>query len=1018
MKSTVLWIVALLLCRGSWSAGADLTLQQLIHKGWTVADGAPGNILAIAQTTDGTLWLASPSGLSRFDGVSFVRYDGPAGRPFESTGIYTITASTDGGLWIGFTWGGISFLKNDTLVHYGEHEGLPVGSVRQILTDGNGVTYAATSRGLYRLEGNRWESVVVDASDPKPRIPSAAYDRARTFWVATSAGVFARPVGATNFRQIAKPDMSNFSVPYEIGLAGGPDGAMWATDLSRPGGITRVEAPTDSAQIGLRELASGDTSHAQGIFFDREGNLWIGGTKAIHRFAAETLTDDLNNAARGMALFTAADGLTGTVISCFFEDREGNIWVGTEAGLDRFSQSNVIKVVGTRFAYPAVVAGEAGTVWASKVSRDVTSPLLEIRNNAIVKELPALSVASAYRSPDGSIWFGGLQGLSHLDDGHVITITLPEKEEVQAMVQDRTGALWVSVIRKGVFRFADGQWSLNGNLPALPHLDAIVETADASGSLWFGYRGNQIARIDGSSVKLFGTADGLHVGTVTAIAGGRFQHFWVGGELGLERFDGTRFVPVSSASGGSFRGISGIVELKSGDLWLNTSVGIVHLSEPELTHAERDAQYRVHGEVFDYLDGVTGYAVQVRPTPSAIEGTDGRLWFALTSGLVSIDPLQIKRNTLPPPVTIWSVSTGGTQYPAASEPRLPVYTTNVRIDFTAGSLTVPERVSFRYKLEGSDRDWQYAGNRRDAFYTNLGPGSYTFRVIAANNDGVWNMTGASVHFAIAPAFYQTAWFYAFCALLCLAFLRFLYMIRIRQVSAQVRGRLEERLIERARIARDLHDTLLQSVQGLVLRLRATVTRMPTQEPIRLQMEQALERADEVLAEGRDRVQDLRSSGADCDLTEALAALGTKLAIDQTAHFRSTVEGLPRALHPIIREEAMFIAREALVNAFRHANAHQIEVELSYGEAELRMRIRDDGRGLNVEVQEDGGRTGHWGMVGMRERAKKIRATVTIWSKPGAGTEVDLRVPAHMAYRLRQREPFRWWRRKSSVDAQN
>ena len=1018
MKSTVLWIVALLLCRESWSADTDLTLQQLIHKGWTVADGAPGNIVAIAQTTDGTLWLASPSGLNRFDGVSFVQYNGPAGRPFESTSIYTITASADGGLWIGFTWGGISFLKNDTVVHYGEHEGLPVGSVRRIITDGNGVTYAATSRGLYQLEGKRWESVVVDASDPHPRIYTVEEDRARTFWVSTSAGVYARSVGTTNFREIAKPDMNNLSVPYDIGLAGGPDGAMWATSLRGPGGITRIDAPINSAQMGLRELASGDTTRANGLFIDRQGNLWIGGTNAIHRFAAETLTDDLNSATRRMASFTAADGLTGTKVDCFFEDREGNIWAGTEAGLDRFSQSTVIKVVGTRFAYPAVVAGEAGTVWAPEVSRESTSPLLEIRNNAVVKKLPALFVASAYRSPDGSIWFGGLQGLSHFDDGHLITFALPAKEEVQAIVQDRTGALWVSVIRKGVFRFADGEWSQNGNLPALPNLDAIVETADAGGSLWFGYRGNQIARIDGSNVKLFGTADGLHVGAVMAIAGGPSHHLWIGGELGLARFDGTRFVPVSSASGGSFRGISGIVELKSGDLWLNTSIGIVHLSESELSHAEHDAQYRIHGEVFDYLDGVTGYAVQVRPTPSAIEGTDGRLWFALTSGLVSIDPLQIKRNALPPPVTIWSVSAGGTQYPAASQPRLPVHTTNVRIDYTAGSLTIPERVSFRYKLEGSDRDWQYAENRREAFYTNLGPGSYTFRVIAANNDGVWNMTGASVHFTIAPAFYQTGWFYALCALLCLAFLRFLHMIRIRQVSAQVRGRLEERIIERERIARDLHDTLLQSVQGLVLRLRATVTRIPTQEPIRLQLEQALERADEVLAEGRDRVQDLRSPDADCDLTEALATLGAKLAIDQTAHFRSTVEGLPRALHPIVREEAMFIAREALVNAFRHANAHQIEVELSYGEAELRMRIRDDGRGLNVEVQEDGGRTGHWGMVGMRERAQKIRATLTIWSKPGAGTEVDLRVPAHMAYRLPQREPLRWRRRESPIDVQN
>ena len=244
------------------------------------------------------------------------------------------------------------------------------------------------------------------------------------------------------------------------------------------------------------------------------------------------------------------------------------------------------------------------------------------------------------------------------------------------------------------------------------------------------------------------------------------------------------------------------------------------------------------------------------------------------------------------------------------------------------------------------------------------------------------------------------------------------MVRIRQVSAQVRGRLEERLAERERIARELHDTLLQSVQGLVLRLRATVARMPKQEPTRSQMEQALERADEVLTEGRDRVQDLRSPSPASDLPQALAALGEELAIEQTAHFRSTVEGTPRDLHPIVREEATFIAREALANAFRHANAHQIEVEISYGKAGLRMRIRDDGEGFHVEVLQHGGREGHWGLLGMHERAKKIRATVTIWSKPGAGTEVELRVPAHIAYRSRQRGPFRWRRRESSIDPQN
>ena len=1017
MKRTVLWIwiASLVLCGQARSLEADLTLRQLNHKAWTIADGAPTSILAITQTTDGTLWLAGPSGLTRFDGIGFVRYEGPADQPFESNNIKTVAASADGGLWIGFTFGGISFLKNGAVVHYGEHEGLPIGSVMSIVTDVNGVTYAATTQGLYRLEHSRWKIVVMDANDPKPRLFAAAVDHAGILWAVTDAAVYARAVGATNFREIVKRNKNNFQVRPGTAIAGGPDGNMWVINVNAVGELTRLDAEAVSPQKGLREFDFHETITNEGhIFFDREGNLWFGGL-GVRRLAAGTLTGDLTNAAQRMASFTVADGLTG-IVNSLFEDREGNIWAGTEAGLDRFSQSNVIRWVGPNLPSPAIVAGESGTVWAADVDDNGNSSVREIRNDTVVKEYAA-PLGTAYRSPDGSLWFGGRNGIARFEEGRFITTALPEREEVQAIVQDRTGAMWVSVVRKGVFRLADGQWSLNGNLPALPHLPAIVETADASGRLWFGYTGNQIARVDGPNVKLFGTADGLNVGNVTAIAG-RSQHLWIGGDHGLARFDGTRFVPVMSAASSPFTSISGIVELKSEDLWLNTNVGIVHLSGDELHRVAREAGYRVHSEVFDYLDGINGHAVQLRPTPSAIEGTDGRLWFALTAGPVSIDPSKLKRNALPPPLTIWSVGAGEARYLAAPQMRLPAHTTNVSMEYTAGSLTIPERVHFRYKLEGLDRDWKDAGNRREVFYTNLGPGTYVFRVIAANNDGVWNTTGASLPFTIAPAFYQTKWFYGLCALVCLAFLRLLYMVRIRQVSAQVRGRLEERLAERERIARDLHDTLLQSVQGLVLRLRAAVSRMPTQEPNRALMEQALERADEVLAEGRDRVKYLRLSSHDTDLPQALAALGEELAIEQTAHFRSTVEGMPRDLHPIVREEATFIAREALINAFKHANAHQIEVEISFGEAELRTRIRDDGEGIHADLLQQGGREGHWGLLGMRERAKKIRATVTIWSKPGAGTEVDLRVPAHIAYRSPQRGPFSWWGRESPIDAQN
>jgi signal transduction histidine kinase len=351
-------------------------------------------------------------------------------------------------------------------------------------------------------------------------------------------------------------------------------------------------------------------------------------------------------------------------------------------------------------------------------------------------------------------------------------------------------------------------------------------------------------------------------------------------------------------------------------------------------------------------------------------------------------------------------------------PQLPTHTTNVRIEYTAGSLTIPERVRFRHRLEGLDRDWQDAGDRREAVYTNLGPGKYTFHVIAANNDGVWNSIGASLPFTIAPAFYQTRWFYALCALICVGLLWILYMMRIRQISSQVRGRLEERLAERERIARDLHDTLLQSIQGLILRLRATVARLPKQMEAYSQMEQALERADEVLTEGRDRVKYLRASPSlDTDLPRAIESVGEQMATSLTARFRLKVDGISRDLHPIVLEEALFIAREALVNAFRHANAHQIEVEISFGKTELLVRIRDDGEGIGAEVLQRGGRDGHWGLLGMRERAKKIRATLTIWSKSGAGTEVDLRVPANVAYRPLHRMRRRPWWRGSSIEAE-
>jgi signal transduction histidine kinase/ligand-binding sensor domain-containing protein len=996
-RTNLVWIAALALCSQAHCMGAELTFQQLNHKGWTVADGAPGAIFAITQTQDGTLWLAGPSGLTRFDGIHFVRYDGSMGRESQSTDISALAAPADGSLWIGYTLGGISVLQRDHSLRYGEPEGLPrSGAVNKILMEQGAISYAATSQGLYQFDGNRWRNVAVLPGDPTAAVTTATIDREGTLWALTNDHVWARRVGEASFTAVE--ERHNPIRIHSNVLASGPDGQMWVLNLNRTGAIAKVGAPDQR-----HEIVFPDATPNPGMIFDRDGNLWIGGA-AVRRASPSTLASATT---APMDAFTAAEGLTGDRVTCFFEDREGNMWAGTYSGLDRFSHSNVIRVKSTN-TFGAAVAGADGTVWVSGLDTgpDARYPLLAIRDGVIVDRLSDEHFTSGYRGSDGAIWFGGRSGLARLAAGRrSATIPLPYDEAVQTMVQDNSGAMWVSISRKGLFRFAEGRWTSEADFADLPQGVPIAATLDQIGRVLLGYSGDRIARLSGNSVEHFGRSEGLNVGNVTSIAA-RHQDVWIGGDEGLAHFDGIRFVALSSAEGNPFTGISGIVAPEGGDLWLNGNAGIVHLARAELQRAIGDAQYRVQVELFDRLDGLHGYARQLRPSPSAFEGSDGYIWFATQVGLVGINPARIERNPLAPPVTIWSIEGRSVQYPAAEPPTLPKYTTHVRIEYTASSLQIPERVRFRYRLDGLDKEWQDVGDRREATYTNLGPGRYSFRVVAANNDGVWNNAGATLTFSIAPAFYQTNWFYGLCLLLAFGLLWLLYKVRIRQVSLRVRARLEERLAERERIARDLHDTLLQSVQGLVLRFRAAVSRLP-QEPARSAMEQALDRADGVLAEGRDAVKQLRSAPeGDLELSQAIAAFGEELAREEACHFKSTIEGMPRELHPIVREEVMLIAREALVNAFKHGAARKIEAETSYGDSELTLRIRDDGRGIDTDVQRAGGKAGHWGLLGMRERAQKVRGTLTLWSKPGAGTEIEVRVPARMAYQPKKRVNLR------------
>jgi signal transduction histidine kinase/ligand-binding sensor domain-containing protein len=981
---------------GAAAQSSDLTLRQMTHRVFTSMDGAPSDIVALAQTSDGTLWIGGRGGLSRFDGVRFVPYPGPGEEPLKSINITVLHAAADGSLWIGFRPQGVAVLRDGHLTSYYEQDGFPDGSVSQFAEDHDGSLWAAARLGLAHFKNNHWEKL---ADDPRLDVVyGVLVDRAGTLWVATDEQLLARPAGATLFRKV---DGRGYAPLSGIRLAAAPDGKVWAApahDLIR---IERRANSEHESAATIRGLSGGP------LMFDRDGNLWAAAAEAnalLRVSARELALESETEPTLHPDIFSSADGLNSARVFSLLADRERNIWVGTTTGLHRFSRSNVVRDAAPAcfrsvFASASFAAGDDGDLLIA-CDEGTEGRVDRIHDGAVVASYPSPVFNTTYRDQQGTIWFGGPTALGYFDKNRIVTKPMPaivRGRIVQTMIRD-AGAMWVSVSRRGLFKVVDGEWSRDGGLQGMPLGFPYVATADGRGSLWFGYTRNRIARVIGRQVQLFDAEQGLDVGNVMAFLASAGQ-IWVGGELGFARFDGERFVPLLNTSGADFRGTSGIVKASNGDFWLNAIAGIVRIPGKEMERAIRDPAHRVECETFDYLDGVPGMAVQLRQLPTAIETTDGRIWFGMTTGIVSIDPTRRVRNPLPPPVTIWSLSSGSIRYPnTGAALRLPKHTRDLQIEYSAGSLTVPERVRFRYKLEGLDSVWQDVGGRREARYTNLGPGRYAFRVTAANNDGVWNDTGASIAFTIAPAFYQTRWFYALCALTCVAVLIALYRIRVRQVAAQVRGRLEARLGERERIARDLHDTLLQGMQGLIWRFQAAADSIPPGAPARRLMEESLDRADQLLEEGRDKVKDLRPAVlALPELAQALAAEGDRFAQLHSAKFSVSVQGVRRELHPLVREEGFLIGREALSNAFHHARATNIEAEITYGDAALQLRIRDDGHGIDATVLDAGGKPGHFGVVGMRERARKLGAQLDLWSKPGAGTEVDLRVPADVAY---------------------
>jgi len=976
--------------------------ESQYHNSWTVREGIPSFLWHVAQTSDGFLWLASETGLYRFDGLEFTKFYTSHGQ--DSSTDKTVTGllpTADGGLWVTYRFGGADFIKSGSVSNY------PSGpefaqTIYALVQDKNNNVWGATAFGLMRFDGVRWSRADESWGVLFKQVMHLRVDPEGTLWVDDGASYYILPRGGKRF-------LATHIRSGRVAFAS--DGNGWvAVDGA---GLFRMKHWADGRWTEGEFLMKENISS---VLSAGDGSLWIGAHDGVWRIDPLAARSAAPLSLAATQRFDTENGLTDDYVYELMEDHEGSIWAITQKGLDQFRNSPI-----TNADLPAGMIGISilndenailvGSSFPSKV------PLVRVdESGATPISAPFKLVQQMYRDRSGAVWLNTRRELWRYSEKKIRQIPLPPTEptvnrDIQTMTMDDSGTLWTSFVNGGtneVYRYAHGGWLPFLGDSRFPNASVITMFTDIHGQVWMGFNQSRMAVVTEKSIQYYGIENGLHAGTVFAMAE-HGDHVWIGGTEGLDYFSKGRFQQIVTDGGARLSGITGIVEAENGDLWLSCAIGIVEIDASEIKAARDSESYRVRMRVFNSLDGYVG-APTVRWQASTIVQTQNhRIYFASPNTVAWIDPYRIYKNAVPPCTFITSETVDGHVYEDAASLKISRSAQNIQINYTATSLLIPQRVQFRYKLEGFDRDWQQVGTRRQAFYSRLPPGHYSFHVLASNNDGVWSTSEATLQFSVLPAFFETWWFRWLCVVAVAVLFVVAYLVRIRRLAAQIKSKLVERLAERERIARDLHDTFFQSIQGLLLRFNTGTARLSPDEPARQILMEALEQSDRVMAEGRELVLDLSSTITDSsDLQDSLARAGEEFKALGKSEYKVIISGGPRPLHPVCSTELSRLGREAIYNAFRHAHARTIEVELVYQDGSLNLRIRDNGIGIDEQVLHDGGRAGHLGMVGIKERSNKLGAKLSIWSQRGSGTEIEVSVAASVAYVMPERKTLRGW----------
>ena len=1006
---------------------------------------------AIAQGRQGFLWFGTQDKLQRFDGYEIREYPQD---PDSPNSVFTRSLFIDKSNTL---WGGSERWLDrfdPAMEMYRRYPSNgPFDGAMSARQDRKGVLWIATNYGLVRMDpatGNtvRYEHRSNDARSLSGNLVRASFEaRDGTFWVATTRGLdlFDRQSGEVR-RHIRLPVDFPIGDPnpvLTIDFCEDRTGVLWIL-FSYGYGLARLNREAGTLTFYSLDGTGRDNtlqSGARSIVEDKEGALWIGTT------SNGLLKLDQTRARFVQYHNNPADpqSLSGDQVHALFLDREGNMWAGTNgAGVNRFSpRPSPFKVYQQKLGdansldmnyTTSILEDSRGMLWIGSLRAlgrldRKTGQMTFDRRAGGPGELSSTWIISIAEDHAGRLWFGTVgAGLNRLDsqsgrfrvfrhdpaDPHSLS-----HDTVQRIFIDHKGSIWVGT-EDGLNEFDEATQSFRIYKPGRALFDSRIHdiVEDATGALWIATQGTGLLRFTPATGQFTAyrhtpRPESLNSDVTNTVCIGHAGMIWVGTDNGLNRFDpaaGT-FTPYDQRDGLAGNSVSRILEDDSENLWISTNKGLSRF----------DVQKKIFKSYY-ISDGIAGN--EFYNYASAFKSRTGELFFSSYAGVTAFFPRDVVDNPYAPPVVVTDLRVSGKSLPIGSKSPLKrsvSFTDSVTLShnqnvislqFSALSYANPDGNRYRYRLDRLETAWNESGSDQRFITYSLSPGTYVFHVQGSNSRGIWNEQGTSLQIIILPPWWSTAWFRISAISIILLSLLYFYRLRIEAVAHQFNMRLEERVGERTRIARDLHDTLLQSFQGLMLRLQVVLDMLPPGKA-KQELEETLERGDQAIVEARDAVHDLRSLTASVnDLAEALRALGIELSTKETATFRLVVEGARRELHPMVRDEIYRIAREALRNAFAHARARQVEAEITFGERRFRLRIRDDGDGIPPEMVE-AGRSGHYGLAGIRERAREIGSKLTILSGPGVGTEIDLSVTGSIAYVKGPAPPgWRLFRRKT------